>query len=249
MPNPKREALFTHELYFKSPAQMRALFADMPEAICESVRIAEKCNLELDFKTKHYPVFIPPEFAKQNYSKEERIQATERYLYDLCIAGIEKRYTRERLAEVQKKIPGKDPRQVVRDRFEHEFNILTSKGMCDYMLIVYDFIDWAKRRGIPMGPGRGSAAGSIIAYLIGITDIEPLGFRLIFERFINPERLSYPDIDVDICMDRRQEVIDYTIQKYGKRSGRADHHIWHDEGENGDSRCRPRLERTAFEGQ
>jgi len=215
-PNPKRETLFTHELYFKSPSQMIALFADMPEAIVESARIAEKCNLELDFKTKHYPVFIPPGLQNQSYSKAERVQATERFLYDLCIAGIEKRYSAERLENVQKIVPGRDPRRVVRDRFEHEFNILTSKGMCDYMLIVYDFIDWAKRRGIPMGPGRGSAAGSIIAYLIGITDIEPLGFRLIFERFINPERLSYPDIDVDICMDRRQEVIDYTIQKYGK---------------------------------
>jgi len=216
MPNPKRETLFTHELYFKSPAQMSDLFADIPEAISESLCIAEKCNLDLDFKTKHYPVFIPPTLEGQTYTKADRIKATERYLYDLCIAGIDKRYTAERLADVQKKIPDKDPRRVVRDRFEHEFNILTSKGMCDYMLIVYDFIDWAKRRGIPMGPGRGSAAGSIVAYLIGITDIEPLGFRLIFERFINPERLSYPDIDVDICMDRRQEVIDYTIQKYGK---------------------------------
>jgi len=215
-PNPRREVLFTHELYFKSPSQMSALFADAPDAVAESMRIAEKCYFELDFKTKHYPVFIPPCLNNQNYSKEERVKATEQFLYDLCVSGIEKRYTPERLAEVQKKNPGKDPLRVVRDRFEHEFSILTSKGMCDYMLIVYDFINWAKRRGIPMGPGRGSAAGSIIAYLIGITDIEPLRFRLIFERFINPERLSYPDIDVDICMDRRQEVIDYTIQKYGK---------------------------------
>lgn len=215
-PNPKREALFTHELYFKSPAQMKELFSDAVHAVEETAKVAEKCHLELDFKTKHYPVFVPPTLATQNYSKAERIQAAERYLYDLCIAGIEKRYTPERLQEVQKKIPDKDPRRVVRDRLEHEFNILTSKGMCDYLLIVYDFIDWAKKRGIPMGPGRGSAAGSIIAYLIGITDIEPLRFNLIFERFINPERVSYPDIDVDICMDRRQEVIDYTIQKYGK---------------------------------
>ena len=215
-PNPKREALFTHELYFKSPAQMRALFSDIPEAIDETVRVAEKCKLDLDFKTKHYPVFIPPSLIGCNFTKAERLQAAERYLYDLCLQGIEKRYTSERLAEIQKKMPDKDPRRVVRERFEHEFNILSSKGMSDYLLIVYDFIDWAKRRGIPMGPGRGSAAGSIIAYLIGITDIEPLRFNLIFERFINPERLSYPDIDVDICMDRRQEVIDYTIQKYGK---------------------------------
>ncbi|MBF8263736.1 MAG: dnaE [Parachlamydiales bacterium] len=216
MLNPKRETLLTHELYFKSPAQMRELFADAPQAISETVRIAEKCTLELDFKTRHYPVFIPPGLNESNCTKAERLKAAERYLYDLCLQGIEKRYTPERLARVQKKIPDKDPRRVVRERFDYEFDILTSKGMSDYMLIVYDFIDWAKRRGIPMGPGRGSAAGSIIAYLIGITDIEPLCFHLIFERFINPERVSYPDIDVDICMDRRQEVIDYTIQKYGK---------------------------------
>ncbi len=216
MPNPKRETLFTHELYFKSPEEMRALFADVPEAIEETRLIAEKCKLELDFKTKHYPVFIPPHLEGKAVSKEERQAQAERYLYDLCLENIPKRYTPTHLAEVEKKIPGKDPLVVVRERFEYEFGILSSKGMSDYMLIVYDFIDWAKKRGIPMGPGRGSAAGSIIAYLIGITDIEPLRFSLFFERFINPERVSYPDIDVDICMDRRQEVIDYTVRKYGK---------------------------------
>lgn len=216
MPNPKREALFTHELYFKSPEEMSALFSDVPEAVEETRRIAEKCKLELDFKTKHYPVFLPPHLEGRTFTKEERQKEAEQYLYDLCLQNIPKRYTPEHLIEVQKKNPGKDPLVVVRERFEYEFGILSSKGMSDYMLIVYDFIDWAKRRGIPMGPGRGSAAGSIVAYLIGITDIEPLRFSLFFERFINPERVSYPDIDVDICMDRRQEVIDYTIQKYGK---------------------------------
>ncbi len=216
MPNPKREALFTHELYFKSPQEMASLFSDVPEAIAETRRIAEKCKLDLDFKTKHYPVFFPPHLIGKTISKEERQKEAEQYLHDLCLQNMERRYTPDHLAEVQKKIPGKDPLTVVRERFEYEFDILSSKGMCDYMLIVYDFIDWAKKRGIPMGPGRGSAAGSIIAYLIGITDIEPLRFSLFFERFINPERVSYPDIDVDICMDRRQEVIDYTVRKYGK---------------------------------
>lgn len=216
MPNPKREALFTHELYFKSPAQMLSLFADVPHAVAETKKLAAKCSLEIDFKTKHYPVFIPPTLENLSCSKEERLKAAESYLYDMCNARIASRYPPERLALVRKKFPDKDPLRVVRERFEYEFSVLSSKGMCDYMLIVYDFIDWAKRRGIPMGPGRGSAAGSIVAYLIGITDIEPLCFNLIFERFINPERVSYPDIDVDICMDRRQEVIDYTIQKYGK---------------------------------
>ena len=209
IPNPKRETAPTHELYFKSPEEMRALFADFPQAIEETARIAEKCFCELDFKTKHYPVFIPPSLVGKTCTKEERLKEAEQYLFEMCQKGIEIRYTPERLAQVEKKYPGKE-------RFAYEFEILTSKGMCDYMLIVYDFIDWAKRRNIPMGPGRGSAAGSIVSYLIGITDIEPLRFHLFFERFINPERISYPDIDVDICMDRRQEVIDYVVGKYGK---------------------------------
>ena len=214
--NPKRETAPSHELYFKSPEEMKALFADLPEAIEESVKIAEKCKCEIDFKTKHYPVFVPPSLEGKSWTKEERLKEAEKFLHALCEKGIELRYTPERLARVGLKVPGKDPSQVVLDRFAYEFEILTSKGMSDYMLIVYDFIAWAKGRGIPMGPGRGSAAGSIIAYLIGITDIEPLSFNLFFERFINPERVSYPDIDVDICMDRRQEVIDYVVAKYGK---------------------------------
>ena len=214
--NPKREVAPSHELYFKSPDEIRSLFADLPQAVSETVRIAEKCKCELDFKTKHYPVFIPPSIEGKSFSKELRLKEAENFLRDLCLKGIETRYTAETLDNVRNKVPGKSPKQVVIERFEYEFGILTSKGMCDYMLIVYDFISWAKSRGIPMGPGRGSAAGSIVSYLIGITDIEPLRFHLFFERFINPERISYPDIDVDICMDRRKEVIDYVVAKYGK---------------------------------
>lgn len=216
IPNPKRDVTFSHEYYFKSPEEMQALFHDLPEAIETTEIIAEKCQCELDLKTKHYPVFIPPSLEGKTYSKEERKESAEKYLYDICVEGIEKRYGPAQLAEVQKKYPDKDPLQVVRDRFAYEFEILSSKGMSDYMLIVFDFINWAKKRKIPMGPGRGSAAGSIISYLTGITDIEPLRFHLFFERFINPERISYPDIDVDICMNRRQEVIDYVVDKYGK---------------------------------
>lgn len=211
-PNPKRETMYSHELYFKSPEEMTALFCDIPEAIENTGEIAKKCNCELDFKTKHYPVFIPPTLEGKSVSKEERLKAAEQFLYDLCVEGIKTRYTPEVLA----KVPGENQLEIVNKRFEYEFEILTSKGMSDYMLIVYDFISWAKKRKIPMGPGRGSAAGSIISYLIGITDIEPLRFHLFFERFINPERISYPDIDVDICMERRQEVIDYVVEKYGK---------------------------------
>ena len=211
-PNPRRETMPTRELYFKSPDEMKVLFANLPEAIENTVKIADQCKCDLDFKTKHYPVFIPPDLEGKEVSKEDRLKAAEQFLYDLCQKGIETRYTPEKLA----KVPGDNPLEVVKKRFEYEFEILTSKGMSDYMLIVYNFIAWAKRRKIPMGPGRGSAAGSIISYLIGITDIEPLRFHLFFERFINPERISYPDIDVDICMERRQEVIDYVVEKYGK---------------------------------
>ncbi len=214
--NPKRDVLASHEFYFKSPEQMQKLFADAPEVLEETLRVAAKCQVELDFKTKHYPVFIAPSLEGKSYTVEERVRAAEQFLYHLCEEAIPSRYTPQHLVHVQKLYPGKDPLQVVRERFEYEFQLLASKGMCDYMLIVYDFIAWAKRRKIPMGPGRGSAAGSIVAYLIGITDIEPLRFHLFFERFINPERVSYPDIDVDICMERRQEVIDYTVSKYGK---------------------------------
>ncbi|MEN9654808.1 MAG: polymerase subunit alpha [Chlamydiota bacterium] len=216
LPNPKREVALARDLYFKSPEEIALLFADLPEAVEATEIIAKRCGVLLDFKAKHYPVFIPPSLEGQSFTKKERLQEAEAYLYSLAQAAIPVRYTGEKLAAVGAKYPGQDPMQVVLDRFAYEFQILSSKGMCDYMLIVYDFIAWAKKRGIPMGPGRGSAAGSIISYLIGITDIEPLRFNLFFERFINPERVSYPDIDVDICMDRRQEVIDYVVAKYGK---------------------------------
>lgn len=216
VPNPKRQIYPSHEHYFKSYEEMKELFKDVPEALEETLRIGEKCQCELDLKTRHYPVFVPPDLEGKSYTKEERTQGAEKFLSDLCHAKIGERYTAERLSFIQKVYPGKDPKTLVQERLSYELNIVTSKGMSDYMLIVYDFIAWAKGRSIPMGPGRGSAAGSIIAYLIGITDIEPLRFHLFFERFINPERVSYPDIDVDICMDRRQEVIDYVVSKYGK---------------------------------
>lgn len=203
--NPKRQVLFSRQMHFRSVKEMQGLFADIPEALEATLEINQKIGLELDFKARYYPVFNAP----NGMSKED-------FLRKLCEEGITRRYTEESLKKVEEKYPGKDPLQVVRDRLAYELDIIISKGMCDYILIVYDFIAWAKQRGIPMGPGRGSGAGSIILFLIGITDIEPLRFHLFFERFINPERISYPDIDVDICMDRRSEVIDYTVQKYGK---------------------------------
>lgn len=216
VPNPKRETYPSHEYYFKTAEQMVQLFSDIPEAISNTLVIAEKCHVEIDFKTKHYPIYIPPSIENRQFDKPEQAKAVEDYLWQLCEEGIPKRYTPERLAKIKELFPDKEPLEVIRERLNYEMGIIVPKGMGDYLLIVWDFINWAKRSGIPMGPGRGSGAGSIVLYLIGITDIEPLRFHLFFERFINPERLSYPDIDVDICMDRRGEVINYTLQKYGK---------------------------------
>lgn len=216
--NPKRKVKPTHELYFKSPQEMAALFADCPEALSSTVDVAKKCQFTLDLSSKFYPVFIPPDLVGTSYTAEEREKGAEHFLERLCLEAVAKRYDAQALAKVAEKYPTKEPLQVVRDRLAYELDLILSKGLCDYLLIVYDFIAWAKGQGIPMGPGRGSGAGSIVCYLTGITDIEPLRFDLFFERFINPERVSYPDIDVDICMERRLEVIDYTVRKYGKEN-------------------------------
>lgn len=214
--NPKRKTMYSHKHNFRSSDEMAALFSDYPDAINNTIEVAKKTSWSMDFKKKYYPVFIPPHLEGKKYTKKEREKAAEAYLRELCEKAIPERYPEEHLAEVKKQYPDQEPLDVVRDRLRYELDIITSKEMSDYLLIVYDFIAWAKNSGIPVGPGRGSGAGSIILYLIGITDIEPLRFNLFFERFINPERVSYPDIDVDICMHRRAEVIDYTLRKYGK---------------------------------
>ncbi|NGX63752.1 MAG: DNA polymerase III subunit alpha, partial [Candidatus Anoxychlamydiales bacterium] len=210
--NPKRKTYPSHEYYFKSQEQMSIIFSDNEKCLENTVIVADKCTFDFDFKTKHYPVFYPPHLNET----DDRAKKAQDYLYQLCLDAIDQRYTEYNLKKVKEKYPNKDPKEIILERFKHEFELIASKGMCDYFLIVYDFISWAKNKNIPVGPGRGSAAGSIISYLIGITDIEPLRFNLFFERFINPERIAYPDIDVDICMDRRSEVIDYTVQKYGR---------------------------------
>lgn len=214
--NPKRQVKYTHELYFKNADIMCSLFSDIPSAIEETHKIADKCNFAFNFKAKYYPVFTPPQLEGSSYTEETRKERVSQFLRQLCEEGISKRYTDLRLAKVAEKYPGRDPIEVVKERLEYELDIILSKEMADYLLIVWDFISWAKKKHIPVGPGRGSGAGSIILYLIEVTDIEPLRFDLFFERFINPERVSYPDIDVDICMDRRSEVIDYTVGKYGR---------------------------------
>ena len=217
IPNPKRRVYGSREFYFKSPEEMTALFSDIPEAVSNTTEIAKKCDLTLDFKKKHYPIFISPQLSeKKAFTKKEQKASTEEFLRNLCAEGIATRYSSAVLEKVAEKYPDRDPMQVVQERLKYEIDLVTTMNMVDYLLIVWDFINWAKENKIAVGPGRGSGAGSIILYLIGVTNIEPLRFKLLFERFINPERLSYPDIDVDLCMARRGEVMTYTLKKYGQ---------------------------------
>ncbi len=179
------------QFYLKSPEEMHALFPDVPEAFENTMRIAERCRVELDFSTMHLPGFTPPE-GLDNGS----------YLRRLVQEGLERRY--------------KTLDASVLERAEFELNTIESMGYVDYFLIVWDFIQYAKKQDIIVGPGRGSAAGSIVSYALGITNIDPLEYDLLFERFLNPERVSMPDIDIDFCYERREEVIRYVVEKYGE---------------------------------
>jgi DNA polymerase-3 subunit alpha len=191
----ERRMKYVPELYFKSPAEMRALFREHPEACDNTLAIAERCHLEIEFGNPKYPDFPPPEGLTQNA-----------YLRQICEEGVRQRYG-----------PLADSAEI-RERLEREIGVLEKQGFVNYFLIVWDFIKWAKEHGIPVGPGRGSAAGSMVAFVMGITDIDPIKFKLLFERFLNPERVSPPDIDVDFCQNRRPEVIDYVRRKYGERA-------------------------------
>jgi DNA polymerase-3 subunit alpha len=179
------------EFYLKSPDEMAALFKDVPEALENTVKIAEECNVEIEFGKMHLPAYYPPE----GYTKPA-------YLRILCNQGLER------------KMPNGG--SVARERLEYELGVIEQMHYVDYFLIVWDFINYAKSNGIMVGPGRGSAAGSLVAYCLDITDIDPIKYNLIFERFLNPERVSMPDIDIDFCYERRQEVIDYVVRKYGE---------------------------------
>ena len=195
--DPDRMRLQTDQFYFKSSEEMKALFKDAPEAISNTIKIAERCNLELDFKKTFLPHYAVPEGMTR-----------EKYLKDLCEENLGKRYP---AGEGLKPSPAQ-----IRERMDNELKIITKAGYTSYFLIVWDFINYAKSKGIAVGPGRGSAAGSIVSYLLGITDIDPLKYNLLFERFLNSERVSMPDIDIDFCYEKRGKVIDYVIQKYGK---------------------------------
>src|SRR5438876_3360056 len=183
------------ELYFKSPREMREIFHDFPDAINNTLEIAARCHLELEFGQSKYPEYPAP-----------KGKTREAYLRELCYKGLHERYG-ERAASDKELIK----------RLDYEVDVLEKTGFVSYFLIVWDFIHFAKERGIPVGPGRGSAAGSMVAYVLGITDIDPLQYGLIFERFLNPDRVSPPDIDVDFCEARRGEVLEYVRQKYGER--------------------------------
>ncbi len=185
---------YVPELYFKGADEMRAIFGDYPESLTNTIAIAERCNLTLDFNTSKFPEYPPPE------GKTRR-----EYLRELCEDGMQKRFG----------AGASDPER--RARLTKELEVLEKTGFVSYFLIVWDFIRYAKEQGIPVGPGRGSAAGSLIAYVLEITDIDPLKFGLLFERFLNPERVSPPDIDVDFCESRRSEVLEYVRRKYGER--------------------------------
>lgn len=187
---------YAAELYFKSRQEMEQLFGDIPEALDNTLKVAELCDFQMEFGKPKYPAFEPPAGVTR-----------EQYLRDLCWQGLRERYGNER-AEKDAEL---------RTRLEYELGVIEKTGFVSYFLIVWDFINYGKENGIPVGPGRGSAAGSLIAYVLRITDIDPLRYGLIFERFLNPERISPPDIDVDFCMERRGEVIDYVRRKYGER--------------------------------
>ena len=182
----------TDELYVKSPEEMIEYFKAFPDAIENTVKIADKCNVEFEFGHTILPNYdVPPEFPT-HYD----------FFKKICDDGIKKRY-------------GENPTKEILERAEYEIGVIKKMGYVDYFLIVWDFIHYAKTHHIPVGPGRGSGAGSIIAYAMEITDIDPMQYGLLFERFLNPERISMPDFDVDFCYEHRQDVIDYVSRKYG----------------------------------
>lgn len=185
-----RMKMDSDQMYLKSGTEMETLFSHVPEALENTQKIAERCHVELDFETQHLPQFPLPE-GETNVGLLRR-QAEE---------GFARRY-------------GENPE--VQKQLQFELNVIEQMGYVDYFLVVWDYIRFAKEQGIAVGPGRGSAAGSVVAYCLGITDVDPIKYNLFFERFLNPERITMPDIDVDFCYERRQEVIDYVIEKYGK---------------------------------
>lgn len=205
----------TDDFYIKSPEEMSALFKNVPEALENTAKIAERCNVELEFNKLHLPEFRVAEGTEPF-----------EYLRGLCYEGLAERQRKQgtqgdgspaaavSISQLNTQEP--PPCVAENERLEYELSVIRQMGYVDYFLIVWDFIKYAKDHGIVVGPGRGSAAGSLVAYSLGITSIDPIKYNLLFERFLNPERISMPDIDIDFCYERRQEVIDYVVSKYGK---------------------------------
>ena len=191
---PKRLRFGSSEFYFKSPQQMQMLFKEVPEVLKNTLEISWRCNLELDFSRIHLPKYEPPKDKSQG-----------EFLRELCEAGAKKRFDQQLSS-------------IYMERLEHELKIIQEMAFTSYFLIVWDFIHYAKQNNIPVGPGRGSAAGSLVSYLLEITDIDPIKYGLLFERFLNPKRKELPDIDIDFCYVRRPEVINYVTKKYGQEN-------------------------------
>lgn len=196
--DPKRMRYGSDQFYLKSPEEMAKLFAEIPEAITNTLAVAEKCNLALEFGKLRFPSYTPPD----GFTREQ-------YLRHLVEQGLRERYG------IEWKKPVGEQQKAIVERVDYELRVMEKTGFVSYFLIVWDFVHFARSHGIPVGPGRGSAAGSVVAYVLCITDIDPLRYNLLFERFLNPERVSPPDIDMDFCYNRRPEVIDYVRKKYG----------------------------------
>jgi DNA polymerase III subunit alpha len=194
----KRLKFRTDQLYFKSKEEMCEYFSDYPGAIENTVEIAGRCHVEFDFKNYHFPKFeTPPEETPDSLFEKEALKGFERVM-----------------EKIRRKKPDVDE-SIYKKRLDYEISVIKSMGFPGYFLIVADFIRYAKNNKIPVGPGRGSAAGSLVAYCLGITDLDPLEYGLIFERFLNPSRISMPDIDVDFCINGREDVFKYVVKKYG----------------------------------
>ncbi len=191
MSDPNRWRFSTNEFYLKSADEMRAVFKDLPEAYRNTIAVAERCNVDLSFGQFHLPKYQVPEGF-----------TLDSYLEHLAFGGLARRY-------------GATPPDAVRERLSYELGVITKMGFSGYFLVVWDFIAYARRQGISVGPGRGSSAGSLVAYCLGITNMDPIRYGLIFERFLNPERISMPDMDIDFADDRRDEVIRYVVERYG----------------------------------
>jgi DNA polymerase-3 subunit alpha len=194
----KRMRYVAEQFYLRTPEEMHELFAEVPEALKNTLAIAEKCNLRMEFGKLRFPAYHPPNGLSR-----------EKYLHQLVERGLRERYG------IELSQPKDDREKSIVERVAFELKVIEKTGFASYFLIVWDFVDFAKSHGIPVGPGRGSAAGSVVAYLLRITDIDPLRYNLLFERFLNPERISPPDIDMDFCYNRRPEVIEYVRKKYG----------------------------------